>query len=336
MNISAEKIKFKGIEAVKLTYGKYEATVANTLGSNVLRFYDNENKIDVFRYSDKMSIAEFLNAPEIWGLPTLYLPNRFDHGVLKTSDNVYYLPINETKFKNHLHGFVHKRAHKIKEMGTTEKSAYLVTEFVFDENDFFYNVFPIKFSVEITFTLSENGLEHKVCLTNLSENKMLPVSLATHTTYNAPFVLGGKQENIRLTVPADKKLKFNKKRWLPTGKSKDLKDYDKEYKNGTKCPVLTDICNDMYVSTVTKLDGKKFRGTIMTDTASGKKICNEIDENYKFWVVWNDEGFKNYFCVEPMTAQVNAPNLSLPAEESGYREIKSGESFTCKQRFFTA
>ena len=31
---------------------------------------------------------------------------------------------------------------------------------------------------------------------------MLPISLATHTTINSPFVDGGKEENIRLTVPS--------------------------------------------------------------------------------------------------------------------------------------
>ena len=44
--------------------------------------------------------------PEIWGLPTLYLPNRFDGGVLRTSDGEYRLPINEERFGNHLHGFL--------------------------------------------------------------------------------------------------------------------------------------------------------------------------------------------------------------------------------------
>ncbi len=333
MELFARKTDFKGIDAVELSAGGYYALIAPTLGSNVIRFRDNTRDIEVFRYSEDMTIAEFLNAPEIWGLPTLYLPNRFDGGKLRTSDCEYQLPVNETRFKNHLHGFIQKRAHKIKALHASEGKAVLTTYYNYDDSDFFYNCFPVKFTVEITFVLSEEGLSHTVKLTNKS-SVMMPVSLATHTTYNAPFVKGGKQEDIRLVVPAESKLQFNKKRWLPNGRNLKLTDYDTEYVNGGKCPVLTDICNDMYVSGVTELNGKPFHGTVMTDTASGKSICNETDEDYKFWIVWNDEGFKDYFCAEPMTAQVNAPNLDMPAEKTGYRELKPKESYSVSQRFF--
>lgn len=334
MEATIRKADFKGIEAVEMKAGGYYALVANTLGSNVVRFRDENRDMEIFRYSEDMTISEFLNAPEIWGLPTLYLPNRFDNGVLRTSDAVYHLPVNEERFKNHLHGFIQKRAHKIKEMTVENGKAVLVTSFTYDENDFFFNCFPVKFTVEIRFELSEEGLRHTVTLTNKSK-VMMPVSIATHTTYCAPFVKGGKQEDIRLTVPAVSKLQFNKKRWLPNGRVLKLKDYDLEYVNGGKCPVLTDICNDMYIAGSAKLMDKDFHGTIITDTASGKSICNETDEDYKFWIVWNHEGFMNYFCAEPMTAQVNAPNLDIPAEKSGYRELRPKESYSVSQRFFT-
>lgn len=334
INSSASKMEHKGIEAVELSYDGYYAIVAPTIGTNVLRFRDNNKGMEIFRYSDEVTIGEILNAPEIWGLPTLYLPNRFDGGLLRTSDAIYQLPVNEDRFKNHLHGFIQKRAYKIKEMGADENHAFVTTTFTFDENDYFYNCFPIKFTVEITIDLSKDGLRHTISLINKSK-KMMPISICTHTTINAPFVDGGKQENILLQVPCEKKILFNKKRWLPTGKTRKLNDWDNEYKNGTKCPVLQDICNDMYTAGTIKLDDNDFYGTVMTDTESGKRICNEVDEKYKFWIVWNHEGFMNYFCPEPMTAQVNAPNLEMSAEQSGYTEIKPKQSYTVSQRFFT-
>lgn len=335
MSTFSRKFAYKGIEAVELGCGKYYAVVAPSLGSNVQRLRDNDSDIEVFRYSDDLSVAEFLTAPEIWGLPCLYLPNRFDNGILRTSDGLYHLPVNEKKFENHLHGFMHKRVHKIKEMGTKKGSAFVVTEFVYDENDIFFNCFPVKFKAEITVTLSDKGLSHSVKLTNLSD-KMMPVSIATHTTYNAPFTSGALQENIKLFVPAAAKLQFNKKRWLPNGRTLNLNKYDSEYVNGGKCPVLRDICNDMYVSGTLREADKELRGVVIRDTVSGKTIINEIDDNYKFWIVWNDKGFKNYFCAEPMTAQVNAPNLDLPKNKTGYCELACGESFTAAQKFYTA
>ena len=329
----ARKADHKGIEAVELAAGGYYAVVAPQIGSNVLRLRNNDLGIEVFRYRDDVSIAEIMNSTEVWGLPTLYLPNRFDGGLLKTSDGEYHLPVNEGKFGNHLHGFLQKRAHKIKALAAEDGKAYVTTEYVYDENDFFFTCFPIKFTAEITIELSEKGMKHTISLTNNSD-KMMPISIATHTTINAPFVDGGKLENIRLQVPAVKKINFNKRRWLPDGTVSELNKYDKEYIKG-KVPVLKNICNDMYFGGTLKLDGEDFHGCVITDTESGKRLCYEADDLYKFWIVWNDKGFKNYFCPEPMTAQVNAPNLDIPREESGYAEIAPGGNYTVSQRFFT-
>lgn len=330
----ARKAQHKGIEAVELAAGGYYAVVAPQLGSNVLRLRNNEMGMEIFRYRDDVGIAEIMNAPEIWGLPTLYLPNRFDGGLLKTSDGEYHLPVNEEAFGNHLHGFLQKRAHKIKALAAENGKAYVTTEYVYDENDFFFACFPIKFTAEITIMLSEDGLHHTLSLTNHSD-RMMPVSVATHTTINAPFVDGGRQENIRLQVPAVKRISFNQKRWLPDGNQHDLSPDDMEYVNGTRCPVLRDICNEMFTGGTVSLDGEEFHGCVVTDTESGKKICYEVDDKYKFWIIWNHEGFKNYFCPEPMTAQVNAPNLDMPREESGYEEIAPGQTYAVSQRFFT-
>ena len=334
MEFYARKAMHKGIEAVELAAGGYYAVVAPQIGTNVLRLRDNEKGIEVFRYKDDTSIAEIMNSTEVWGLPTLYLPNRFDGGLLKTSDGEYHLPVNEGKFGNHIHGFLQKRAHKITALAAEDGKAYVTTEFVYDESDFFFTCFPVKFTARITIELSENGMKHTISLTNDSD-KMLPISIATHTTINAPFVDGGKLENIRLQVPAVQRIIFDKRRWLPTGEQRALDKNDKKYSEGTKCPVLRDICNDMFTAGTVKLDGEDFHGCVMTDTESGKRLCYETDENYKFWIIWNDRGFKNYFCPEPMTAQVNAPNLDMPREESGYTEISKGETYTATQRFFT-
>lgn len=329
----ARKANHKGIEAVELAAGGYYAVVAPQIGSSVLRLRDNEKGMEIFRYRDDVSIAEILNSTEVWGLPTLYLPNRFDGGLLKTSDGEYHLPVNEGRFGNHLHGFLQKRVHKIKALAAEDGKAYLTTEYVYDENDFFFACFPVKFTVEITIELSDNGMRHTIALTNNSD-KMLPISIATHTTINAPFVDGGRQEDIRLQVPAVKKINFNKRRWLPDGTQSELDKHDREYLSG-RVPVLKNICNEMYVGGTLKLDGEDFHGCVMTDTASGKRLCYEVDDRYKFWIVWNDKGFKNYFCPEPMTAQVNAPNLDMPGEESGYEEIAPNGRYSVSQRFFT-
>lgn len=116
METYARKAIHKGAEVVELSAGGYYAIVAHGLGSNVLRFRDNKREMEIFRYNGSVSMGEIMNAPEIWGLPTLYLPNRFESGLLRTSDALYRLPVNEERFGNHLHGFIQKRAYTVKDL----------------------------------------------------------------------------------------------------------------------------------------------------------------------------------------------------------------------------
>ena len=332
---ATEKILFKNQECVMLKADRYTAVIANKIGSSVLRLRDDELKVEVFRYKDDITMETINEAREIWGLPTLYLPNRFDGGVLKTSDAVYNLPVNEPEFNNHLHGFVQNRVHQIKELFADKENdtAVLVTYYDYDENDEFFKYFPLKFKISYTFTLSKDGLKQEIALTNLSDKK-LPVSICTHTCINAPFCDGGNEADMTLSVPIEKKCELDDRN-LPTERLIELSDWDKEYKNGVKMPTLQDISNDMYTACMNKLDGKDFYGCYATDNKKGIRLCNEVSREFKFWNIWNHEGDKGYFCPEPMTAMINAPNLSLERDISGYTELSKGQAFTCWQRFFT-
>lgn len=323
----------KGVPCVLLEYGKYSAVISPEYGSSVWRMRDEEAGIEVFRYSDKCSAVQIDKAREIWGLPTLYLPNRFDGGLLKTSDGEYHLPVNEVKLGNHLHGWVHKRAHKIEKVAAEEDKAVLVTSFTHGAEDPMYRYFPIDFKITYTFELSDNGLTHKVKLEDLSDKK-LPVSICTHTCINAPITDGGRQKSLRLSVPIVERCELDK-RCLPTEKLLPLGTKDMRYKNGTMRPVLHQISNDMYTACDNELDGKPFYGVVITDKDTGKRLCNEVSKEYKFWNMWNDRGGNGYFCPEPMTAMINCANLKLSDDVTGYKELAKGESFECWQRFFT-
>ena len=74
---------FKGIGCVRMQHGQILLHCgARAMGASVLRLRDEENRIEVFRYDKKASVtADGNSAREIWGLPTLYLPNRFEDGM---------------------------------------------------------------------------------------------------------------------------------------------------------------------------------------------------------------------------------------------------------------
>lgn len=330
---SARMFNFNGTPCVQLCAGGYTALVAYELGSKVLRLRNNDKAIEFFRFKDSNSVEELTKSAEVWGLPSLYLPNRFADGVLKTSDAVYKLPVNEkTPYNNHIHGFIHKRCHTLVDYNADEKEAVVRTKYLYDEKDPFFEFFPVKFLAEYTFSLSEKGLDYKWKFTNLS-GKMMPMSAATHTAIKTPFADGAKEGEIRITVPIGDKCELNE-RCLPTEEILSLKKWDMEYNNGNKCPVLQNIDNDMYFAKKMKFDGRDFHGMVAVDKESGKKLCYEVSDEYKFWIIWNDKGFNGYFCPEPMTAMIDAPNLSLPAEITGYKEIAPGESYELWQKFY--
>ena len=329
-NIDAN-YSFKGISTVLLEAAGYRAVIAYSCGSSVLRLVNDDKGVEVFRYKDETTIDEINSAREIWGLPTLYLPNRFDRGVLKTSDAIYQLPINEPLFDNFIHGFVHKREHKVELCEVHGESAVCKTSFEYGEGDEMFKFFPLPFRISYTFTLSGEGLKQEIELESRAD-KALPVSICTHTCISAPISHGGEQDEIYFEVPIGKKCILDE-RCLPTEELAPLDDYDRLYKTGEMKAVLHDISNDMYTAESTTLDGKPFYGVIITDRRSGAKVINEVSPEFKFWNMWNDMGGNGYFCPEPMTAMINSPNLSLSREESGYCELKNGEKFSCWQRF---
>ncbi len=327
----AQKIKFKNTDCILLRANGYEAVVCPSLGNQVLRLRSENPDCEIFRYREDVTIETIKEAPAIWGLPTMYLPNRFDGGVIKTSDSIYKMPVNEPDYNNYLHGFVFKRPYEVEYMTADEKKAVVCASFTYNKDDEMYKYFDVNFKITIAFTLSDDGLYQEIKLKNLS-NKALPVSIATHTCINAPLVSGGNEKDMLLTVPIGKKCELND-RFLPTERLIPLTEWDLEYKYGKKRPTGQVIENDMYTAEKAELFGKPFNGTIVKDTNKKVLLLNEVSEEFKFYNMWNDLGEKGYFCPEPMTAMINSPNLTLNREISGYKELKGGEEFSCHQSF---
>jgi aldose 1-epimerase len=109
---------------------------------------------------------------------------------------------------------------------------------------------------------------------------------------------------------------------LPTGELVKLESADLEYKNGIKCPAVQELPNDMY-----SVDSY-INSIMITDIPTGKGIFYTPSNEHKFWIFWNDGGGKGFFCPEPMTAMINAPNLDLPRLLTGYTEVPPKGKYT--------
>lgn len=332
---SIEQIQVEGQTCYKLVAGDYSAVLAPSLGNNMIRYRNNAKNMEVFRFDEQHPYEAVKNSPEVYGYPFLYLPNRLKDGVLKTSDACYQLPVNEgNHYHNAIHGFVQKRAYEVVSTEVINDDAVrIVSEFVYDENDPYYTYLPLKFTLRMTYTLSANdGLLQEVEMINQSEH-MLPCGFCSHTPFNAAFVEGSNPDDTMLHVPVLERWELNY-RCLPTERLLALAEYDKAYNETGRC-VTDNLDNDIYTAKMNTLDGEEFYGAYAENSPSGHKICYEVSKEYRFWCVWNDQGNKGYFCPEPCTWMIDAPNLSMAPERTGYEEIAPGETFTCWQHIFT-
>lgn len=333
MSFTAEVVKWKGKDVIRLTAGTYTATVAPFLGSNVIRMQDSATGIDFFRNDETRSLEEIMAERVTWGFPTLYLHNRLSGGVLKCSDHTYHLPINEVDLGNCLHGFLHEREHEIVAAETTETAAIAKTSYTYDEKDPVFEMFPVKFRADYTFTLEATGLRYSFTMTNLSEDRQLPFGMCNHTCFKGPFVEGSDGMDVRLYVPIGEKWELDAN-CIPTLDMLPHGNHDRQYMTGSLIPVKQVINNDIFNTVMGDLDGEDFLGAVMTDVRAKVDIVYEITDDFKFWTIWNDWGEKEYFCVEPMTWMIDAPNLPLPGDESGYMELAPGESKTVTERIY--
>lgn len=331
MSFSAKNYDFKGETCIELIAGDFRALIAPFNGSNVMKLENTALDIDILRNDLSLSPTELKAAAEVYGMPTLYLPNRLSHGNLKTSDAMYHFPCNDP-LGNHLHGFLHKRCHTIDDMYVEGESAVAKTSYVYDENDEFFETFPVSFKAEFVFTLTADGLDYSFTLTNLSKVQM-PYGVCNHIAFKAPFTNGGSGANVRLQVPIGDKWELSDT-CIPTEKTLPLTRYDMMYKEGDMVPVLQDIDNDLYTAEMNELDGKPFYGVIVTDKVTGVRVCYEVCDVMKYWIMWNDHGMKEFFCPEPMSWNIDAPNLSGDPAVTGYTELAPGESKTVTERIF--
>ncbi len=333
MSSKAEIIKWKGKDVIALSAGTYTATIAPFLGSNIIRMQDSATGIDFFRNDDSRTIEEVMAEPVTYGFPTLYLHNRLSGGVLKCSDHTYQFPINEPLFGNAIHGFLHERAHSIVSAETSGTAAIAKTSYTYDEKDPFFTTFPVSFRADFTFTLDEDGMHYAFSMTNLSGDRQLPFGMCNHTAFKGPFVEDSDGMNVRLYIPIGEKWALDQNR-IPTLDMLPHGNHDRQYMTGSLIPVKQIIDNDTFNTAVGDLDGREFRGALMTDIKAKVDIVYEVSDDFLFWIIWNDEGEKEYFCVEPMTWMIDAPNLPIPADESGYCELAPGQTKTVTEHIY--
>lgn len=325
-----EETLWKTHKALRFAAGGYEALMIPEVGANIIELKDNTRGVNILRTpSQDIDFEIFKAIPQVYGLPLLFPPNRIEDGTFKLKDKVYKFPINEPSRNNHLHGFIKSEKWKVVRKEILNDEVLIEAEFCFDEKHDFYRYFPHKFTFKLSYSLSKEGLKQTTSVTNFSDEEM-PISIGFHTSFNIPFISEGKPEDYRVIASLDKRWEQNE-RLLPTGKRFELAGYEVDYVKSGIIPLAAPIEKHYSLKHI-NFNGKDFKGAVIEDAANKIRVIYSMGEQYNHMVVWNDNGDKNYICLEPQTSAINAPNLKLDKSITGFKTIAPKEMWSevCK------
>lgn len=295
---------------IKLKTSCWLAEIAVETGGNLYRLFHRTSGLELLRVL--LDPAELHRHPVRYGISVLFPPNRIANGKFSWQGQEYSFEINETERNNHLHGLI---------LGKPWKLAKCENDKVTMTYDFEATPgFPHDFQLKMSYHFTSEAVIQKFSVTNNSKSAM-PFGLGFHTALRMP-----SNAKIRVTT-GDDYWEVNPPRYLPSGKLLPWNKKDHIFTNNQAvschCPITTEIIN-----------GKAFSGAIIEYPDENIKLYYEIDEQYKHWCLWNNGGNKGFFCPEPMTCMVNAPNLNLPSELTGMQAIAPHSSWHAKTQFY--
>lgn len=327
LHTAAYEGTYHGEKAIWLKAGAYEAAVLPEIGANLIAFRDTEKQYRFLREPEADEMEEFKKRPIIHGIPVLFPPNRYEDGKFPWNGQCYSFPINEPNFNNHLHGFLYDIPWQVKEFTAGEVESRVILAQTVGEGHAVYNYFPHSFTVTLSYTLSDSGLRQHVMVRNDGDAGM-PCLLAFHTAINAPFAAGGSAEDCRLQVTIGKRWELND-RMLPTGRFQPLTPEEEQMKREGISPYFEAMDNH-YTS-----EARNGRNRmVLTDARQRVKLIYDAGAAYKQWMIWNNKASRTFFCPEPQINLVNAPNVSLPAEETGLVSLEPGEIWEETSRLY--
>ena len=327
------KINFLGdLPALSLEAGGYEAVIVPSSGANVVKLFHKPTGVDILRTPQAEELEMFKSRPQVFGVPLLLPPNRIEGGTYTHEGQKYQYPITIPSENNYHHGIIKSQPFVVTKTTVGADSVEVETSFFSNcFQDVIYEHFPHSFECRMTFNLSAEGLKQTIAFVNLSDKKM-PIGIGYHTVMNVPFMDGSNRDNYRLKLSAGKRWEMNS-RTLPTGKLLDLTVDEAPLRTEGIAPCGKEVLWVLTNEPIT-VEGKPYSGAILTDDASGLSVYYETDEQFPHWTLWNNGGEAAYICPEPQSWIINAPNLKLPAELTGFRAIEPGESWEATTRLY--
>lgn len=315
--------------SITLRAGDFEALVLPSLGAHLVALRDLRQGLHLLREPlgpDSPDLSSYRAHPVPYGMPLLFPPNRIADGRFTFDGRTYRFPINEPTLHNHLHGFFAQAPWQVVEERAGE-DARLVLRHALRECDEVFRIFPHCLTLELDYTLSTAGLRQEVRVRNDGELP-LPFLLGFHTALRVPFAPRSSADDCLVAVNLGEQWELSERK-LPTGRTVPKDAMAEAIAQGGGDPFAHPI-DALFSAAPTGGFGE----CRITDRRLGQRVVYQTDPAYRTWMLWNDDARGGFFCAEPMTCLVNAPNLDLPWDVSGMLALAPGEIWSATSRFF--
>lgn len=297
---------------VKIETPEWLAEIAIDAGANL---YSLKHRLNGFKLLRSPASLENLHAqPEMYGIPVLLPPNRIDGGRFEWRGRQYELPLNEPERGNHLHGIVLGRKWRLVESGRD------VVKMVYDFSAM--PGFPHDFTLTMTYHFTPEAVIQYFAVHNHSGLAM-PFGLGFHTAFNFP------SDAWATITTGDSYWEIVRPRCLPSGRLLPWRTEDRIFRDdravSCHCPMTTEY-----------FEGQPFRGMVINYPDEHARLYYEVSDQYRHWCLWNGGGRQGFFCFEPMTWMVNAPNLDLPPDVTGMQALEPDQAWKAQTRIHLA
>lgn len=326
MTVKAEQTHYLGQPAVRLAAGELEAVIAPTLGANLIRLRHAPSGCDILRTPETWEA--YAAHPVLFGVPVLFPPNRIADGEFTYAGVTYHFPITEPDRNNHLHGFLYRRPWRVEAVTGVEREGRVSAVFSFAsaEHPDVRAMFPHDVTVSLAYELEGSRLAQVVEVENRGDRPM-PWGLGFHTTFAAPFRPTGDVSAVSVAVDLDERWELDA-RLLPTGRRSAVAERDSWHEGRHLFGVALD---DVFTARRDPASGET--RAVVRDPGAGIEVTYACDEGYRHWVVYTADGRQGFVCLEPYTWVTNAPNLPLPADETGFAVLLPGASVRRRTTF---
>ena len=253
-------------------------------GANVLNIRFGGNEI-----LDGYDTPEELEAGK-WGKSSILFPfpNRLADGKFKWQGKQYQFPINNAATGNAIHGFVRDLPFEVEYCFLAKDGASIRCFYDYDGSREYY---PFPFSLEIEFTISNDGrFRMETEVTNMGDTAM-PFGFGWHPYFRLAEAAGAHS----LKLPPCEKVVINDN-MIPTGARSTYSDFSSQKSVGD---TVLDACFH---------NSKTTGSPALTLAANGRKLTVKAPANkFPFFQVFTPP-HRESIALEPMTCNVDAFN----------------------------